>query len=92
MGLDDPYGERKYCFPTTRSYSFVHLSEVKITNQTIIVNIRKNKSFIIIIIIIILEEAVEEANANPDSDDEQDDKSQQETITNLSDYAYFDPE
>ena len=40
----------------------------------------------------ILEEAVEEANANPDSDDEEDDESQQETITNLPDYAYFDPE
>ena len=40
----------------------------------------------------ILEEAVEEADANPDTDDEEDDTSQQETITNLPDYAYFDPQ
>ena len=40
----------------------------------------------------ILEEAVEEADANADPDDEEDDTSQQETITNLPDYGYFDPE
>ena len=40
----------------------------------------------------ILEEAVEEADANPDTDDEEDDTLQQETITNLPDYGYFDPE
>ena len=40
----------------------------------------------------ILEEAVEEADANADTDDEDDDASQQEIITNLPDYAYFDPQ
>ena len=29
---------------------------------------------------------------NADTDDEEDDTSQQETITNLPDYAYFDPQ
>ena len=40
----------------------------------------------------ILEEAVEEAEENCDSDDEEDDNSDQVTVTNLPDYAYFDPE
>ena len=40
----------------------------------------------------ILEEAVEDADANAQSDDEEDDTSQQETITNLPDYGYFDPQ
>ena len=40
----------------------------------------------------ILEEAVEEADANADTDNEEDNTSQQETITNLPDYGYFDPQ
>ena len=39
----------------------------------------------------ILEETVEEADANPDTEDEVDDTLEEETITNLPDYAYFDP-
>ena len=39
----------------------------------------------------ILEEAVEDAEANPDTDDEDDDNSEDMAVTNLPDYAYFDP-
>ena len=40
----------------------------------------------------LLEEAVKEVDANPETDNEDDENTEQVTVTNLPDYAYFDPQ